>query len=356
VFAYIAGLPNNWGLYLMMAALPIGWVLCTFVHELGHAVGAMAVGWRVVIFAVGRTALQIPNRSVGLLKQDNPHRELAGWVLAIPPTRSQATLKRDIVFTAAGPVASLVFAILLLAGALSIPHQGGSPRFEPALIVGGLAWQSFALFLINAIPHQGANRSNDGMSIVSRIRQGASNTVTLSPLVWMFALHDAGTRLRDYPQWLVSDCDAVTRGDAELERWLEVLLIGRALDAASPDAKAARAMIDSYHERYPASHWSVACEAYLASVLEERTEAAEAVMEKVTDPSDIPQLTLAAQAAIAMRRGRTGDAKLALDEMDVIVRSESVFTDMTYRDIRRIIEGLPPSGVRPLIADVKALS
>jgi hypothetical protein len=356
IVAYIGGFPADWGLYMMLLALPVGWIVCTFLHELGHAVGAKLVRWQVVVFAVGRIAYQVPNRGFGLLKRDDENRELAGWVLSVPVERRFATLRRDLVVTSAGPLANLLFAIILMAVALNIAIRGGQPRFEPSLLVAALACQSMTLFVTSAIPHFGAGRANDGASMVEQIRQRASKAVALSPLTWMLALRNSGTRLRDYPEWLVSDCYLATRGNAELERWLETVRIGRALDAASPDAKAARGLIDAFHDRHPPNHWSVACEAYLAAVFEHRIGAAEAAMEKVTGPSDTPQLTLAAQAAIGMKRGRTAEAKRDLDAMDVIVRRESVFADLTYRDIRRIIEGLPPSGVRPLIADVNALS
>jgi hypothetical protein len=337
----MATLPDNWNILLGLPCLAIALSICVFVHEVGHLAGALSVRWKVVVFAVGRFALQIPNRSFGIVDRKD-REEIAGWVVAFPPDRELATIRRALAFTACGPLANLLFALVLAIVALNLPQpENNFEKLQPVDVLFVLAWLSMGLFLGNAIPRRDDKSWNDGAKIVDRIRQNDGST-GVSPLVWMLTLLTSNLRLRDLPVWMVEDA---ALSDDQLDQGGKLLMsirIGRALDAASPDVVEVRELIDDYHSRYDPSHWSVACEAFLAAVYEADVVQAKVALARVDGTNDVPQLTLAAQAAIAMRDGRVPDGRSALKEMNRLVRKLSRFTDLTYRDIHKTVAALQP--------------
>lgn len=333
--ATISALPNQWNILLSWPLLAIGQLVCVVFHEFGHAVGAWLGRWKVIVFAVGSLAIQIPNRNIGILSREK-RDERAGWVLAIPPEKSLATRRRALLLTAGGPAANLVLASFATVLGWLLPVLANSPDVNASRLLFGLAWLSLAMFFANAIP-DGMPRANDGAKILRYLRpKNRSHDIT--PFQWIMALLGVNVRLRALPPWMVAE--ALAQSEDSEKPMMATIAIGQALDAVNPDRVEMRRLMDDFHACYPSSHWSTACDAFLAAVYENDVDRAKSALSRVSGTSDIPQLTLAAWAAVAMREGRVGDATRDLKEMDRIVRNASAFSDLTYRDIRRTVESL----------------
>ncbi len=141
-------------------------VICTVVHELGHAVAAYLIRWRVHAIAVGDYCYLPVRRKftkvLGVFSKDN-----GGWVLATPPP-SKTWDNNSIVFVIGGAVANGVTG----GAALYLSAWAGEANAMSALLVG-FAQMSLAFVLINILPvWRGDQWRNDGASLISYCLDG----------------------------------------------------------------------------------------------------------------------------------------------------------------------------------------
>ena len=91
----------------------VGGLIATLVHEAGHAVAALACGWRVVAFSVRPIGLHVPSRRLVWLPREH-RKDLGGYVASVPTTLARGTIGRWMWIVAGGPAASLLFAAIAL--------------------------------------------------------------------------------------------------------------------------------------------------------------------------------------------------------------------------------------------------
>ena len=158
----------------VLAAYAATWafgVPLTLLHELGHALTALALGIRRVIVNVG----QPPARAIALgrleLRIRLLNRPRWAWFGTIDtPEGNEVSRARAIAVLAAGPVVSAVVLVTLLAAAAFLP-------WPPVLVVwavaAAVAWQLF----VTAIPMRYprwfgpyAGRISDGYRIARLVR------------------------------------------------------------------------------------------------------------------------------------------------------------------------------------------
>jgi len=97
---------------LLLFTLPLfGLAPATLLHELGHAIAARLVGWRVWIICVGPVLVRFAPR-VTIETRASLGGDAGGFVLPSPRTPEQATTLRKIIVTAGGPIASIAGAAL----------------------------------------------------------------------------------------------------------------------------------------------------------------------------------------------------------------------------------------------------
>jgi hypothetical protein len=142
----------------------IFWVPMLIVHELGHALMAKALGWRVreIVIGFGRTIWQ---RQIGETRLAVKLAPLEGYVLPAPSDRERMRLKSSLIY-AAGPGAE----ILILGVAIAM--FGWETVFNDSDDVALIALQSLAVVIVlgagfNLLPFRTDGAVSDGLGIIS---------------------------------------------------------------------------------------------------------------------------------------------------------------------------------------------
>jgi len=223
------------------------WWPAIFIHELGHAIAAHLVGWRVWIFCVGPFVFELHPRlrlSRGALLE----HDVGGFVLPAPKTAAQNTQWRDAVISAGGPAASFAAAALVYPYALALD---GGAEIEQVLAGALLAFSasSLACAVLTAWPHAGkTGRPNDAASILRKI--GARPA---SPLTHGAALMHYGLDPKHFDPWIGAPvANAIHQQTTLAEQFVEAIAqddVARAQDllqgAAGDAVQVMRAYLDA---------------------------------------------------------------------------------------------------------------
>jgi hypothetical protein len=156
---------------LCVAIALVVWVLLLpvwIVHELGHAVAALAVGWRVVQFHV---------RPVVLVRHEGRFRLGLRWSSALPigyvfahPTTVQTSLRPMALYLAGGILANL-FATGLCVAVILLPLLTATPpRLSlTTFLLAGQAVLNLVYVVINLFPSTSAGTPTDGKQLLGLI-------------------------------------------------------------------------------------------------------------------------------------------------------------------------------------------
>ena len=171
-------------------------VIALVVHELGHLVAGLAVGFRFSFFAFG--PLLVERTPLGPIRLGwNRVPSLAGGAAATLPTSVHSLRWRFAAVVAGGPCASALLAAGAAVAILLLPMPHGPLRVE-------LAWLrllSAAIFVGTAVPMPNGPFVTDGMRILRIIKRGPVGERELS-LLTITALELAGVRPRDWDRSL----------------------------------------------------------------------------------------------------------------------------------------------------------
>ena len=209
---------------ILIAGLVPFYYAAVLVHELGHLVGGLAAGFQITQFQVGPVQLL---RTRGLMRPQlvNPLRHLPGLVRA--NVDQEFTTRRIGVFIAAGPVASLLGAALLLGLAYEFSERVMTewPRHPwsfwqrlmlPRNAVSGwlqiAAITNLVILLATVVPGQTLGYLSDGAQLIDLIWGGL--TVKTRWLVARLASALLnGVRPRDWDQTCVQRLLAMRAGE-----------------------------------------------------------------------------------------------------------------------------------------------
>jgi hypothetical protein len=140
------------------------WVPMLVVHELGHALAARALGWRVreIVIGFGRTLWQWQTGETRIKVKLAP---IEGYVLPAPADAKQVRLKTGLIY-AAGPGAEL--AVL----AIMIAFFGWETVFNDSSDVSLVALKTLAVVILvgagfNLLPFRTDGAVSDGLGILS---------------------------------------------------------------------------------------------------------------------------------------------------------------------------------------------
>jgi hypothetical protein len=140
------------------------WIPMLIVHELGHALAAKAMGWRVreVVIGFGRTLWQW---DIGETRIKVKLAPVEGYVLPAPSDASAVRLKSALVY-AAGPGAEIAVLLLLLA------VFGYDTVFNDSDQAGLIALKTLAFVILvgagfNLLPFRTDGAVSDGLGILS---------------------------------------------------------------------------------------------------------------------------------------------------------------------------------------------
>jgi hypothetical protein len=322
------------------------WILALFfvifVHEIGHAIGAILVGWRLIVFAAGPIGFQFHNRDFAIIRRS--HRtEAEGFVLAAPRSPAVWTRIRYSIIIAAGPVANLILtAVAIVAAHRSTPWTRLGPDWPEILI--GLACLSAAPALSTLTPSTRLGGRSDIQNLVQTLRTTGSVWTRERAIGWLFSMTKNKLRLRDLPSWMVEEARAESNtAGGDLQRAYESLIIGIVLDSRPVDTVETRKLLDTFRAKHGGSAWLDSCDAYFISVWEGDADRARARL-WVGDAEDgMLPMRLAADAAVQARSGDEEPARMLLAKMRQAVRKQSAFHDLTFRDIEQQIVALLPA-------------
>lgn len=148
---------------LSMVFVLLSWLPMLLIHELGHALCARALGWRVLEMVIGYGP-EIARFNLGGTLVVVRVIPIEGHVVPTPSTRDHARLKSALVY-AAGPGAELLV-IVAIGAVLGFPQL-----LSRSNDVGVIALQSVAVVgamsvVMNLVPHAMSGAASDGLGIL----------------------------------------------------------------------------------------------------------------------------------------------------------------------------------------------
>ncbi len=298
-------------LYATLLLLLIVLWFATLAHELGHALAARLVNWRLLTIAAGPLALR--QTPAGPRLERNPlNRIWGGFVYAIPRDDRQLRRRRFAV-VAGGPVASLLLALLGVLFLMASDGNGVLPTiaFQAALM-------SFVITVLTLVPYRSGGLTSDGGQLLQLLRGGPRVEQRLASQLLLTALV-GGVRPRDLDDRLMTRALAATDpadavGVRYIAYWRDLDRGDVAGAAAHLDAVLAQRAVAT-----PAAQASFAAEAaYLIARYDAAMNAAataEAWLQLARPPfGTMDSNYRRAEAAVHLAHGRAAPARAAADD------------------------------------------
>lgn len=155
-------LPFNVSVALGCVMLMVGGFFLVFMHEFGHAAIALALGWKLRVFNVGRFSLRLtPWRALIGIPVFGLY--CAGAVYVEPPLRPRWRFSNAAI-SFAGPAIEIVFAVVAARFALQAPHES---------LLEAMLWTFGAIALVDGIrnlfPQSPGGNGNDGAHVLAAL-------------------------------------------------------------------------------------------------------------------------------------------------------------------------------------------
>jgi hypothetical protein len=232
----------------------IGWFPVIVVHELGHAVAAELVGWRVWIFHAAPFAVRLrPFAAYIVGRMEGP--DTGGFVFSLPRSVEADTWRRRAWFAAGGPIASWLFAALCFAYAWR-PQSGADVIDHLAAATG---CYSVAAALLTTWPTRNG-RLNDAATIIDLLRTRTAADTSLSGIWQARHLWAFGVPQRAIEPWMRQASNSPLT-----DQHAEFVLFTDILDAiARDDETAVRAQTTALSNRSPNSPEAVVAQGFVA--------------------------------------------------------------------------------------------
>jgi peptidase M50-like protein len=168
------------------------------VHELGHLLAGIAVGFRFSFFAIG--PLRIERTGSGTFRIGlNREPAFFGGAAATVPHRTDALRLRFAVVVGAGPVASLALTIVAATALYLAP--GGTPALR--ILWSWLRLLSGLLFVATSLPTSFGGLASDGLRFFRLLRPGPMCDRELA-LLTLYAWQFSGTRPHSWDGALIA--------------------------------------------------------------------------------------------------------------------------------------------------------
>lgn len=308
----------------MWAFLLVGWAPVIFVHEFGHAFAAQAAGWRVLVFHVAPYAWRTRPQGFSFAGSlDGP--DVAGSVIACPPTERERTKLREVIFVIGGPTFSLLLALVLVSWSLwgwsaqgdialiGMLRTAFDPTYTPVAasadmwraIVFATGLYSLAGFVLSAWPQYGPEGPrNDAAILAYTLTMGVGPApeaaVDHAQMMWRL-----GIPPHHWPEWVHAGLNTLRR-DTELAPATYGIDTLVALDANAIDD--VRSKVVHMREIYPDSIDIVTADAFVAACVDGDFEAAKNRLVERSDLNEAqwwftPYFWQLAHAAVAANAG-----------------------------------------------------
>lgn len=292
---------------LVFASLILVCFLVLALHEFGHLLAGLRVGFKLYCYVVG--PLRIERGGEGRLTV-SLNRDLSafGGMCGMVPEDERDLLNRFATVILGGPVVSFVSGMLALGFLSLLPHEAGLLRFC-LLLFGGM---SLMIALITLIPMPNGVYLTDGARWM-RLRRGGALAVRDAALLRLYALMISGQPTEQWPQQAITEAMVVEDGSIfeAASRWFgylravdegETELAGVHLDRAIQIVQAMPSAI--------AASYRVEAAYYVAWHRGEVADAQEHVDAVGKNPPGVaPESLLRARAAIALRSGQEREGR-----------------------------------------------
>jgi len=327
---------------LVIAFLPLAWLLCVAVHEFGHLVGGWLTGGRFLLWMVGPVKVQrSPN---GIRVGINRSLNLLGGLAACPPVDpALVSARRFVVVVLAGPLASLVLAVCLVgfgrhAAATGLLREGAWPLVQHASLMTGAL--SGLICISTLIPASVGGLRTDGLRAFVLLRGGpraAQETAMLS----FISLSLAGVRPRDYPERFIQGA-TVLNDHSLFDRYAHLSAFSWAADRG--DWPKAQACLDHFFQPgeavAPYIEATARCEyAWLLGAHTPWCGTARAWLSSAGKIEFDAGTRCRAEAAVLLAEGRAGEAAgraregLRKAEADSLSPNRSLFMEDSLRQL-----------------------
>ncbi len=303
------------GKMAMAAAAVIAFPLLVGLHELGHLLGGIAVGFRPLLFMVG--PLRIERDGERFRTKLSFKGAMFGGLAACAPTDTRDLRRRTLWLIAGGPLASVAGGAFFLG---LRPLLSAPPVPDALLLIAGLV--SLLIAVIACIPGNAGGFYSDGARIVRLLRGGADVEREVAVIAIM-GLSMGGARPRDWSPELVArasagEPDTIFGVAGRLYAYSHELDRGR-VDAARAQLAAAMAASDLLPKQalpsmmLQAAHFAARADGDAARARELLERGAGGVMVP-------PHLRPMAEAAIALAEGDRARAAERLDAAEAGLR------------------------------------
>lgn len=322
--------------------VPLYFLVLVF-HELGHLVGGWLVRFRFLLLIVGPVRIA---REQGQIRMGwNRSAALAGGLAASTPTDTERLRQRMAVVIAAGPVSSLLLALVAMGSLFVLPLSERAQFF-----VGITGLLSAMIFVVTAIPGRTSGFMTDGARLWMLLRGGAASE-RLGATLALTSLMLGTVRPRDWPPQVLEAATALPDGtldDASASTGMyyhaldrgEVERAGRYLERAlaARDALPAAARPNFFLEA-----------AFFEGLFRRNATTARAWMDQATGGLLVePQSRLRAEAAVLLAEGREAEAAKGANEgLEAAQRSSYLGMAEAEADwLRAILEAAQPNQSR----------
>lgn len=284
---------------LMLAVLS---PICIFVHEIGHAVAAWLVGWRVHLIVVGSRGFAPRSRKFLRVSRQHRRKDVGGWVHTTPPPNS-APNKGAITVKLGGAMGNLVLAALLLP---VVTMLSDVEKHLYAILVS-LSGISVIYAIRNLVPTWSPGGwHSDGASLI-RVIKGVEPSAYDQNLSRLFGLvYD------DVPvnEWDVSVLREVVDGPADDRNAVDPIVISYAFCTA--DLVTARLVLERYLGTNPENSFDYQCMyAFTIAMTDRDAPRASEILQ--TLPGELTQMSFSFWRATAVTAHLLGNREEALE-------------------------------------------
>jgi hypothetical protein len=155
------------GIWISLLEVEAAIFVNIFCHELGHVFAGWAAEMKVWTFAVGPLRFYLVGRKWAC--KFNLAGLWGGGAAGLVPTHLRDIRSRQVFAIAAGPVASLITALIATAVALTAPGNAWAPAWKFLSALATLAWVSA---VCNCIPMRPEHHYSDGAQIYQLLSKG----------------------------------------------------------------------------------------------------------------------------------------------------------------------------------------
>ncbi len=182
-------------LLILLASVPVAWLVAVGIHELGHIIGGWLIGGRFLLWVVG--PIKVLRTPKGIQWGWNRSVNVAGGMGAcLPRDCSRLTARQLVVMVLGGPIASLVLWGLLQGLLLVVEPVSGRVATAGAGVLTVTASLSLLLAVLTLAPFTAGGFKSDGRRAWDLFRRGPKTDQEIAMMVLTME-QLSGTRPRD---------------------------------------------------------------------------------------------------------------------------------------------------------------